>query len=117
MPTRLLSSSVLKWPDAETVHTKVIQWADQLAKMRDDIIRIGYFGSYATNNWGVGSDLDIIIIVKDSDKPFQKRSVDWDTTELPVSADVLTYTKEEWENLDKQSRFYKTLSTEVVWLY
>ena len=41
MPTRLLSSSVLKWPDAKTVAEEVHKWTDKVMHHRKDIVRIG----------------------------------------------------------------------------
>ena len=117
MPTRLLSSSVLKWPDAKTVEEAVRKWADKVLHHRNEIVRIGFFGSYARGNWGVGSDLDLVITVKDSDEPFERRASTWDTTELPVPADLLIYTINEWECLDRQRRFTQTLLKETIWIY
>jgi predicted nucleotidyltransferase len=37
-----------------------------------EVVRVGYFGSYARGDWGVGSDLDLIIIVDRSDEPFAR---------------------------------------------
>jgi predicted nucleotidyltransferase len=80
------------------------------------VLKIGYFGSYARGDWGVGSDLDLIIIVKSSRQPFERRSVEWNVTELPVPADVLVYTEEEWQSLSKR-RFHQTVMQEAVWIY
>jgi len=117
MPTRSLNSSVLKWPDAETVHLEITRWGDKLSKSRSDIIRIGYFGSYANNNWGVGSDLDVVVVIEHANQPFEKRTLEWDTTALPVPVDLLIYTRQEWDNLDKQSRFYGTIMRECIWIH
>lgn len=117
MPVRLLNSSVLKWPDAQSVDRAVRQWADRIARQRSDVRRIGYFGSYARGDWGVGSDLDLVIILDDSIQPFEKRSSEWDTAELPVPADVLVYTQAEWRSLRHAERFYQTLMREAVWVY
>ena len=117
MPVRLLSSSVLKWPDAQTVKRAVSQWVDKVVKTRKDVLSIGYFGSYARGDWGVGSDLDLIIIVKDSQHSFMRRASEWDTTELPVPADVLVYTEEEWQSLARQGQFSKRIMQEIVWVY
>lgn len=54
MPVRSLSSSVLRWPDAEVVDRAVRHWAQEIAHKRPGIIRIGYFGSYASGDWGWG---------------------------------------------------------------
>ena len=116
MPVRLLTSSVLKWADAKTVDGAVRRWAQRVAQDKQDVLEIGYFGSYARDDWGVGSDLDLIIIVDSSKQPFERRVVEWDVTELPVPADVLVYTKEEWQSLSK-GRFYQTVMQEAVWVY
>ncbi len=115
MPVRSLSSSVFKWPDAQTVERSLRRWTEKVVRRRTDIVRIGYFGSYARGDWGVGSDLDLIIIVAHSEQPFARRSVEWDTTELPVPTDVLVYTEEEWHSLSQRGR---RMSKQVVnWVY
>ncbi len=57
-----------------------------------NVLSIGYFGSYARGDNGVGSDLDGIVIVKDSKAPFGKRGTEWDLSILPVPFDLLIYT-------------------------
>ncbi len=64
MPVRSLSSSVLKWPDHESVSQKLRVWVEEILRNRTDIVSVGYFGSYARGDWGVGSDLDLLIIVR-----------------------------------------------------
>ncbi len=117
MPVRSLSSSVLKWPDKEAVDFAVRRWAERMVRAREDILQIGYFGSYARGDWGVGSDLDLIVIIESSSKPMERRAAEWDTTELPVSADLLVYTKDEWEKMRLQGRFGRTVMREAVWVY
>ena len=117
MPVRSLSSSVLKWPDAQTVEGALRRWTKKAVRDRDDVLRIGYFGSYSRGDWGVGSDLDLIIILADSDQPFERRGVEWDTTGLPVPTEILIYTLDEWQSLDREGRFYQTLIQEARWVY
>jgi predicted nucleotidyltransferase len=66
---------------------------------REDVQKIGYFGSYARDDWGVGSDLDIIVILDSSNEPMERRAEDWGTSELPVPSDLLIYTAEEWQRI------------------
>jgi predicted nucleotidyltransferase len=81
-------------------------------------VRVGYFGSYARNDWGVGSDLDIVIVLSTCDVPPNRRALTWDTTTLPVPADVLIYSADEWRELTGSNRrFGRMLATEVVWVY
>ncbi|WP_211204587.1 nucleotidyltransferase domain-containing protein [Ammonifex degensii] len=89
-----------------------------MTRARPEVVCIGYFGSYARGDWGVGSDLDLVIVVKESKFSFQRRGVEWDTTQLPVPADLLVYTEEEWkELLGSGSRFARVLREETVWVY
>ena len=117
MPTRSLRSSVLRWPDAQTVIDALRAWAERARACRDDIARIGYMGSYARGDAGVGSDLDVIVVVTASDLPFEQRSRQWDLTRLPVPADLLVYTASEWAALAARTdRFADALRREAVWI-
>lgn len=117
MPTRSLSSVVLKWPDRQSVDQAVRRWAADVVQQRQDVVRIGYFGSYARGDWGVGSDVDLIIVVASSDQPFLRRAATWDMIELPVPADLLVYTEEEWHMLRQRGRFPHTVMAETVWVH
>ena len=117
MPVRSLSSSVLKWPNKQLVDSAIRCWAEKVSKKRKDVQKIGYFGSYARGDWGVGSDLDIVVILDGSDKPMERRAVDWDTTNLPVPSDLLIYTLDEWEKMRDAGRFCGTLMQEAIWIY
>ena len=117
MPVRLLTSSVLRWPNAQSVDQSAREWAERIGHERNQVRRIGYFGSYARGDWSVGSDLDVIVIVDESNQSFETRAKDWDASELPVPVDVLIYTWEEWQALRQDYRFYQTLKHEAVWIY
>lgn len=65
----------------------------------------------------MGSDLDLVILVDRTEEPFERRAARWDTTSLPVPADVLVYTLPEWDSLAAHSPFGKTLSKQAVWVY
>lgn len=118
MPVRSLSSSVLKWPDRQVVHEALLQWLKKLLSIRADVQRVGYFGSYARGDWGIGSDLDLIVVVDTSKEPFGERSLGSDILDIPVSVDLLVYTADEWRSLEKfNAKFYKTIMEEAVWVY
>jgi predicted nucleotidyltransferase len=93
-------------------------WLKQVLSDHPEVLRIGFFGSYARGDWGVGSDLDLVVIVPSSDKPFTERPPDWDVTRLPVPTDIMIYTQEEWDALAQKSpRFFATLGSETVWIF
>jgi predicted nucleotidyltransferase len=112
-----LSSSVLKWPDATTVASALRRWAERAAAERPELRRVGYAGSYARGDWGVGSALDVVLVVDHARLPFWRRPVEWDLTGLPVPADVLVYTEAEWCNLDSSRRLARELARAVVWVW
>ena len=117
MPVRSLNSSVLKWPDAAAVHRAALHWAEREAPRRNGLLRLGYFGSYARGEWGVGSDLDLIAIVEHTDTPFERRALEWDLSGLPVPAELLVYTRAEWEEMrGRGARFPSVVEAEAVWL-
>ena len=116
MPVRSLSSSVLKWPPSSAVTRAADSWVRQLQK-EGRIVRGGYFGSYARGDSGVGSDIDIVLVVAGDERPFEMRASRFDTTHLPVPADLLVYTENEWAGLIRSdSRFGRTMRDETVWI-
>jgi predicted nucleotidyltransferase len=118
MPVRSLNSSVLKWPDQKAVDREVKSWSIEQGKQRPELIYLGYFGSYARGNWGVGSDLDLVAVVDDAAEPFERRGLRWDLNIFPVPAEILVYTLMEWKELQKSDdKFIRTLNSEVVWTY
>jgi uncharacterized protein len=118
MPLRSLTSFVLTWPDRETVDCAARRWAREEGRRRPLLQRLGYFGSYARGDWGVGSDLDLVAVATSCGEPFERRALDWDLNDLPVPAEILVYTEEEWERLISEGgRFARLLSQEAVWIF
>lgn len=117
MPVRSLTSSVLRWPDQEHVLRDVRAWVERERARHPELVRLGYFGSYARGDAGVGSDLDLVAVVRASAEPFERRSIDWDLSGLPVPAEILVYTEAEWAELRRRGgRFARMLADEAVWL-
>jgi uncharacterized protein len=117
MPVRSLNSSVFKWPNRSQVDKAVREWAADEVTRHPGVIKLGYFGSYARGDWGVGSDLDLVAVVERSDEPFERRSLQWNVNALPVPAELLVYTLSEWKALqDRAGRFACTLAREAVWV-
>lgn len=118
MPVRSLASSVFRWPNKQRVDRAVRAWAQGEAARRQNLVRAGYFGSYARGDWGVGSDLDVVVVITHSSKPPDRRALEWDLSDLPVSADLIVYTEQEWNQLQQAgTRFARTLAEETVWVY
>src|SRR5256885_999234 len=73
LPVRSLSSSVVVWPDRAAVESALRLWAEEAARI-PELVRVGYFGSYARGDWGVGSDLDVVLVVAGRHPPLRPLS-------------------------------------------
>ena len=117
MPVRSSTSRVLRWPNREEVEAGLRAWAEELARSPLGLVAAGYFGSYARGDWGPGSDVDVLLIVNTSDIPFARRPAPDGAVTLPVPADVLTYTAEEWLTvIQREDRFGRVMREEAVWV-
>ncbi len=115
MPKRSLNTSVLRWPGRDEVEKALKQWVNRLEL--PGLLAIGYFGSYARGESGPGSDLDLVLIVQQTDAPAWARVLELPLEQLPVPAEALVYTLAEWNSLPKsRPRFAKTLARETCWL-
>ena len=118
MPVKSSRSSVLVWPKREEVHRALTIWATALAEGQENVSAVGYFGSYAKGDHGVGSDLDLVVLLTHSDKPPERRALRWPLEALPVGADVLAYTLEEWQSgVQEGARMFKMLGATTVWVW
>ncbi len=118
MPVRSLNSPVLKWPDQKTVDRAMRTWSVEQGQRLPELMRLGYFGSYARSDWGVGSDLDLIAIVDETAESFERRALNWNLSGLPVPAEIIVYTVQEWTDLQKRgNRFSRTIKREIIWTY
>jgi len=108
---------VFKWPDEQSVRRAAKDWALHSRARNPNIVRIGYRGSYAVGRAGVGSDLDLVVVLKTCDLPFERRGLLVDTSSLPVPCDVLVYTEAEFAAiLARGDRFAADLRDRTVWL-
>lgn len=117
MPGTSSRSFVKRWPRPDRVIADLRKWAESQAASRPELIALGYFGSHAREDAGFGSDLDLVAIVSESDAPQMERNRDWPFERLPVPADLLVYTVEEWCRMRRRGgRFARVMESEVVWV-
>ncbi|MBI5488564.1 MAG: nucleotidyltransferase domain-containing protein [Deltaproteobacteria bacterium] len=105
-----------RWPNAAEVDLAFRGWAAAVRARHPEITRLGYFGSYATGRWGVGSDIDVVILVASSADPFPRRLLDVTDRGLPVPADLLVYTEAEWAAMRARgARLVEEVERTAVW--
>jgi predicted nucleotidyltransferase len=85
-------------------------WARALYARDPNVLGVGYFGSYARGDAGVGSDLDVVILTRERGGSMP------DATRLPVPVDTLVFSQGEWDTLKRQGgRLARTLERETIW--
>ena len=118
MPVKSSTSRVLKWPGRAAVDAAVRALAQRLAAANPHLVRFGYFGSYARGDWGVGSDVDLVAVVDRASRPFAERALEFDLSGLPVPADLIVYTADEWARLLSEPRgFVRDIEDQSVWVF
>jgi len=115
MPVRSLSSAVFKWPNRETVLAAARRWAVTLRDRDPSVRQVWCIGSYARGNWGVGSDLDLIVVLDDCPLSPRQRYEHYCPEGLPVPADLWVYTRAEWDSLPSKSpHLWRRIHAEAI---
>jgi hypothetical protein len=108
---------VLRWPASAEVLERAAAWARVQAEANPDLEGVGVFGSYGRGDAGVGSDLDLVLILRHCDLPVWERLRRWDTGGLPLATDLLVYSRAEWDSLPQWNpTFAAVLARDVRWL-
>ena len=78
----------------------------ELSQRYPEIERISLFGSFARDEAVPGSDVDILIVLTDSDLPFKDRITKYMPSSFPVGIDVFPYTRSEIETMLNQGNYF-----------
>ncbi|WP_254956593.1 MULTISPECIES: nucleotidyltransferase domain-containing protein [unclassified Cyanobium] len=106
-----------RWPAAAEVLEQAGRWAALQRSGHPDLLAVGVFGSYGRGTAGVGSDLDLLLILQRCDEPIWDRLRRWDTGSLPLACDLLVYSLEEWRNLPRWNlKLAEALLRDTRWL-
>jgi predicted nucleotidyltransferase len=117
MPKKSSNSVKVVFADKAKVLRQLKEYSENITRAHPEVERVGYFGSYANETYGPASDVDILIILRQSDKRFLERIPDFIPDNLSVSCDCFPYTSEEIERMkqDDNPWIFHVLK-EVVWL-
>ncbi len=105
------ASSLAGTVSRRTIESALHEWAQALVEQHPDLVRVGYAGAAAQA--GEVGDVNVLLIVAQSDLPFAQRAAAWDVHQLPVRADLMVYTADEWaqRSADGDSQ------TQVHWVF
>ena len=92
----------MKSNNEAAVERAVRRWAGRIAAQRPEVRRIIWFGSRVTGIPAPGSDVDLCLVLADSDKPFRERIGDYLPVGFPVGLDLFPYTRTELERLRRE---------------
>lgn len=82
--------------DEQAIRDELARWVTELQK-RPEVLAVVLFGSFAHRRAVLGSDLDVLLILRDDPRPFLDRLPDFQPDNLPLPVDVFPYTAAEVE--------------------
>ncbi len=95
MRRQSLSTVIVKSVDEAAVRQAMDRWAAEVLARHPQVLEIVVFGSFAEGAWAPGSDLDVLIRLRSSDRPVRDRVQDLLPAAFPVPLDVFPYTDAE----------------------
>jgi len=99
--------------DKEAVWDSLRKFTGQLKKKHPEIEKIILFGSLVRDDCVPGSDVDLLIVLSKSDKPFLERITEYMPSKLPVGVDVFPYTRQELKTMIKEGNFFIKAALEL----
>jgi len=92
----------------EPVRQVVREWAQTVTERYPEVLRVGYVSNPAdgdnnnNNNGHNNGHLEVLLIVAQSDLPFDQRAAVWEADTPPVPGKLNVYTLNEWSRLSHQ---------------
>jgi len=113
------SSNFVKvvFADKNKILRQLADYTVEVKRSRLEVEKVGLFGSYATDTFGPASDVDLLIILRQSSQRFLDRIPDYLPENLSVSCDVFPYTNEEIKKMKRDNNpWICHILKEVIWL-
>ena len=103
--------------DKNKVLHQLADYIKKVKRSRPDVEKVGLFGSYATEAFGPATDVDLLIILRQSSKRFIDRIPDYLPENLCIGCDVFPYTGEEIKKMQQKGLpWICHVLEEAVWL-
>lgn len=78
--------------DIPEIQRALEKFVAELAR-RPEVLKIILFGSMVNDRYAPGSDVDVLVVISESDKPFRNRVLDYLPCRFPVGLDVFPHTE------------------------
>jgi predicted nucleotidyltransferase len=118
MRNPFLSSAGPKFVDREEILLVARETARQIGAAHPQVLRVLLFGSFARGDYGTRSDLDLLVILKESAKPAHDRIADFLQHASAYPTDVFPLTEAEIESrLEEGDPFLRRAMSEGILLY
>lgn len=117
MPKKSSNSVKVVFADKANVLHQLKDYTKSIKRTNLEVEQVGYFGSYANGTYGPASDVDLLIILRKSDKRFLDRIPEFLPDNLSICCDVFPYTSGEIEKMKQDGNpWICHILSEVVWL-
>ena len=98
-----MNSVVIKSISRKEIEDRVASLVRAWRREHPSIRRVIWFGSWVGGLPSPGSDVDLCIVLADSDKPMRERIPDFLPVGFPVGIDLFPYTEREFDALAERS--------------
>ena len=98
-PTESFDSVRVFWLNRQAILEQLQESIQALTDQHPEIERVVLFGSLARGDAVPGSDVDLLLIVRESTLPFLERSVQYQLPHVGVGVDFFVYTQAEFKNM------------------
>lgn len=118
MRSEYYGSAKVTYFDKEAVWQALRELAPRLAEEHPEVVKVAVFGSLARDEAVPGSDVDLLLVLTESDLPVPDRMIRYKPDGFPVGLEVFAYTEREMqERLSQGDPFLKHILTEAVTLF
>lgn len=108
----------ITWLDRPAVLAATRKAVRALARRRPEVRRVILFGSMARGDAVPGSDVDLLLVLSESDASFLDRIPRYKPSGIPIGVDVFPYTEAELKRmLEEGNGFIKQALAEGVTLF
>lgn len=96
----------IRYFDKKLVEESLRGYLKEIEGKHPEVERVLLFGSFVRNESVPGSDIDLLVILRESEESFLKRIPRFLPSRFPVGVDVFPYTEKEVEKMKGEGNFF-----------